>query len=262
MVKENKELVSGAKEVASRIYDDVCHPVLKPIGEILGLFPRTLKVFAGGWDKWLTNREESLVITAKAVEEKLSKIPESKIVSPSSYVAIPAIQQLCYCQNSRELQELYANLLVSSMNVDTRDKVHPAFVDIIKQLSPDEARIINKVMFIKNNILPLMDIKGFRKGEKRDGHQLLVTNFTTFGFDVIEIPDNICDYVDNLLRLNLFETPPTYKLTDLSLYDPLKSSPILDKMITPFKPFYDFDYHYKVLVISNLGLSFKRVCCD
>ena len=262
MEVENKELKKGVAEVAGRVYDDIGHPVLKPIGELLGMFPRTLRVFANGWDKWLTNREESVLITAKAIENKLSNIPEEKICNPEAYVAIPAVQQICYCQNSFELQELYANLLVSSMNKDTKQSVHPAFVDIIKQLTPDEARILNSVGNYKNNFQPLLDVKAFNKGENKGGHQLLITNFTTIGFDVIEVKENICNYIDNLVRLKLFEIPPTYHLTDSSLYDPLINSPVLKRMLAPYRQVFDFDYNHKIIVISNFGLAFKRVCCS
>lgn len=40
---------------------------------------------------------------------------------------------------SEKLREMYANLVAKSMNADFHDKVHPAYVEIIKQLSPAEA---------------------------------------------------------------------------------------------------------------------------
>lgn len=260
-MEKNNAALEGVKEVAGRVYDDIGHPILKPIGEILSLFPRTLKIFTNGWDKWLTNREESLLITAKAIEEKLSNLPSEKICSPEPHIAIPAIQQMCYCQNSRDLQDLYANLLVSSMNTDTRQEVHPAFVDIIKQLTPDEARIINSAPGFKNSFMPLIDVKGVIKGSLKSGHQLLITNFTTVGFDVIQVKDNICNYIDNLVRLNIFEIPPTYHLVDNSLYEPLKHDPVLEKKIAPFKQVFDIDFIDKIFVITNFGLAFKHICC-
>lgn len=256
-----KQMVEQNIGVVAEAYKDLVQPAARPLGEILGLFPRTLRLAFSGWEKWLTNREESLQLTALAIEEKVKRIPEEKVVEPEAYVAIPAIQQLSYCQNSVELRDMYANLLVASMNIDTKWQVHPAFVDIIKQLTPDEARFLNSVKDIKNNFLPLLDVKGISKGQTDGGHQLLITNFTTVGFDVIENKDNICGYVDNLVRLNLFEIPPTYHLTDMSKYDSLKTNLVLERKVFPYRQFYDIDYRYKVLVISNLGLSFKRVCC-
>lgn len=257
-----KSIVEQSDGAITQAYKDVVQPSAKPLGEILALFPRTLRLAFIGWEKWLTNREESLRLTAEAIEEKVKQIPEEKIVEPESYIAIPAIQQISYCQNNADLRNLYANLLVSSMNSDKKWLVHPAFVDIIKQLTPDEARIINCVGSFKNNFLPLIDVKGVLKGNNSKGHQLLVTNFTTLGFDVIENKENICSYVDNLVRLNLFEIPPTYHLTNERLYDSLEQSPILAQLTKPYSASYNLSFSHKILVISNLGLQFKRVCCS
>lgn len=256
------KVIENADGVALQAYKDGLQRSVKPLGDILSLFPRTLRIAFIGWEKWLTNREESLRLTAEAIEEKVKQIPEEKIIEPESYIAIPAIQQLSYCQNNDDLRELYANLLVSSMNIDKKWMVHPAFVDIIKQLTPDEARIINSVGGFKNNFLPLIDVKGVVRGDKGEGHQLLITNFTTVGFDVIENKESICSYVDNLVRLNLFEIPPSYYLVDNKLYDALEQNPILDKLSKPFQSIYDLSYNHKILVISNLGLQFKKVCCQ
>lgn len=261
-MKELKhELVNNVSSLAGNVYNDVVKPVVKPIGEILGFLPRTVRLMLQGWEKWLINGEESLRLTSSAIEKKVKDLPPDKIVEPEPYVAIPAIQQISYCQNNDDLRNLYANLLVSSMNIDTKWAVHPAFVDIIKQLSPDEARIINEVRNVKCGFMPLLDVKGQGKGSVSGGHQLIVTNFTNVGLDKIELKENICNYVDNLVRLNLFEIPPGYALTDKSLYDGLKHNPVLERMLDPYRVIYDIDYNLKAFIISNFGLSFKRVCC-
>lgn len=132
MSDTTKEIIESTKNVSVEVYKDVAQPIVKPIGEILGFLPRSLKVALSGWEKWLINGEESLRLTAKAIKEKARAIPEEKLVEPEPYVAIPAIQQLSYCQNSSDLREMYASLIASSMNADTKWKVHPSFVDIIK----------------------------------------------------------------------------------------------------------------------------------
>lgn len=66
--------------------------------------------------------------TEKLLEQKLKNIDEEKIVSPESYVAVPAIQAISYSMNSDELRNLYANLLAKAMVTPTKDAVHPSFV--------------------------------------------------------------------------------------------------------------------------------------
>ena len=133
MCDTKDKLIEQASGVLEKTYEDVVHPSAKSIGNTLSLVPRTVGVWLGKWEKWVINGEESIKLTASAVQEKASKIPEEKLTEPESYVAIPAIQQLSYCYDSEELREMYANLLVSSMNTDTKYQVHPSFVDIISK---------------------------------------------------------------------------------------------------------------------------------
>lgn len=201
--------------VVKEIYTDVAQPVLKPIGEILSMFPRTLKAFLSGWDKWLINREECLKVAAKTIESKLSTIEESKICDPEPYVAVPAIQQLCICQNSDELREMYANLLATSMNTDEKYKVHPAFIEIIKQLNPDEAKLLRSLR--GSGVFPLIDIR-LQSPLKGGGYNDIRNNITSQGYDVVENKGQIGSYIVNLCRLGLITIEDSHLIND-RLYD-------------------------------------------
>ena len=107
MSEIEKEILEQTKGVAVEVYKDDLSPAVKPIGEILGFLPRTIKLALSRWEKWLINGEESLRLTANAIKEKVRQVPEDKLVEPEPYVAIPAIQQISYCQNSEELRDLY-----------------------------------------------------------------------------------------------------------------------------------------------------------
>lgn len=45
--------------------------------------------------------------------------------------------------DAEELRDMFANLLARSMDTATAGNVHPSFVEVIKQLTPDEARILS-----------------------------------------------------------------------------------------------------------------------
>lgn len=237
--------------------------IIKTTDEVLDLLPQTVNSVFCSLSKWLVNGRESLRLTAEAIKEKVKQIPEDKLVEPEPYVAIPAIQQISYCQNSEELRDLYANLLTASMNADKKWQVHPSFVDIIKQLTPDEAKIIKSIPNFKNNFMPAIDVTLKDKNVSGSGHQIFITNFATVGLNIIENKENICSYIDNLIRLKILEIPPTYHLTNESLYKPLEESPILEKMIPQgYKHIYNIGYNHKIIAITNYGLLFKQICCQ
>jgi hypothetical protein len=80
----------------------------------------------------------------------IDKVRDKRRVEPAPYIAVPAIQALAYSVDSDELRSLFVNLLVKAMLEDERDKVHPAYVEIIKQLSPLDAQNLN-VIYSKDN---------------------------------------------------------------------------------------------------------------
>ena len=59
----SKEVLNQTKGVAVEVYKDALRPTIKPLGEIMGFLPRTLKLWFSGWEKWIINGEESLRLT-------------------------------------------------------------------------------------------------------------------------------------------------------------------------------------------------------
>jgi abortive infection alpha-like protein len=77
----------------------------------------------------------------KEVQERLKDVPPEKIVPPNPRVAVPAVQALVYSMEDESIRDMFANLLAADMNADTKRAAHPAFVEIIKQMSPQDARV-------------------------------------------------------------------------------------------------------------------------
>lgn len=55
---------------------------------------------------------------------------------------LPMMDGLMLNQDSKSMSEMFYNLLKSSMDKETKDFVHPAFPQILKQMSPQEARFL------------------------------------------------------------------------------------------------------------------------
>ncbi len=128
-------------ELVPEAYNDSLKPTVKECGKVLSIIPKTINAALVPLQKWIANREYSLAETEKLLAQKLEHVGEDNIVTPEAYVAVPAIQAISYCLDNDELRNLYANLLAKSMVIDTKDQVHPSFVEIIKQLSPLDAKV-------------------------------------------------------------------------------------------------------------------------
>ena len=254
------EVIDQSSGVLEKVYDDLAHPSAKSVGNTLSLIPRTVGVWLGKWEKWVINGEESIRLTGQAVQEKAAKIPDEKLTEPETYVAIPAVQQLSYCYDSEELREMYANLLVSSMNKDTKANVHPSFVDIIKQLTPDEAKLLRSIKG-EGSYIPLVDLQ-IQMGPNR-GHISILRNFTNRGDGVCENPQNICAYVENLDRLKLVCILEDTHLTDKSLYEPLENAQyLLAHKRIPLTEKQKFSIKQKAFYVTAFGKSFIQTCIE
>lgn len=108
---------------------------LTTIGKAINVALVPLTGLVWGYDKiaaWLKPK----------LANKLESIPEENIITPPIYIAGPTIEAMRFTGDRDELREMYASLLASAMNRETTDTVHPRFVEVIRNMTPDEAQIL------------------------------------------------------------------------------------------------------------------------
>jgi hypothetical protein len=76
------------------------------------------------------------------LNEKLADVSPDDIVEPKPSLAGPVMQGLAFSHDEQALRDMYLNLLASAMNRRAADSTHPAFVEIIKQLTAEEAEAL------------------------------------------------------------------------------------------------------------------------
>lgn len=139
VVKTVAESISGVLEKAP-IYEDAAQPALREIGQGLGgmlkMVVLPFKMMGYQSERWLIDFQNRL-------EKKGETIPSENLQAPDPMLAGPIIQSLGYTLHQEPIREMFTNLLVTGMNSSTANQAHPAFVEIIKQISPDEAKIIS-----------------------------------------------------------------------------------------------------------------------
>jgi len=155
----------------------------------------------------------------EVLPEILSRTPHEQISSPSPRIAVPAIQNACITPE-KEIRELYEELLANSMKESIKDGVHPGFVEIIKQLCPDEAKVLRYMKF--HEIIPTVYLR--YENDKGEGVDY-ISCFSNVGeITNCEYPYSIAEYFDNLCRLGLLNNKGELSsLTNKSLYEGLKT---------------------------------------
>lgn len=248
--------VGDAIKTAPTFYEDALQPTVQETGKILALIPQTIEAALLPLRKWNIEREYKFAETKKLLEHKLENVDPEKIVTPESYVAVPAIQAISYSMDSEELRNLYANLLAKAMNSDTKDLVHPSFVEIIKQMSPTDALIFSKI--ITSTIRPLITIK---ISTPNRGERIFAENCSW----ITDVSLERCrTSIDNLSRLGLIEIPYGESYTTKNNYDYIRSNPLFNHAKTECMNYLldgeSISYDEKYIKINEFSKLFYNVC--
>ena len=253
----------ASKEIAKEMYHDVVQPIVKPVAETVSLLPRAIQAALTPVEQWIEERRYNLAETKKLLQQKLEKIPLEQIVSPEAHIAVPAIQYISYCMDNEELRNMYANLLANSMNSFMKNDIHPAFIEIIKQLCPDEAKIM-KVFYQTSNYIPTISvIKTNSKKEKEN----IIVDFSNLGeIAACDYPFEITKYFNNLIRLGLIERGPYASyMSNTSYYDQLINHPYIQDIKNNTKlgeKFTSIIFNKSFMVLTAFGYSFCSICLD
>jgi abortive infection alpha-like protein len=247
-----------AIETVPKLYDDALQPAMQETGKLLARIPHAINAALSVCDQWILNREYNVDATKKLLAQKLKDVPVEKIISPEPYVAVPALQAISYSMNNEELRNLYANLLSKAMNIDTKESVHPCFVDIIKQMSPLDAKVIQSIM--SREVAPIIHIN--IKVNKSGGNIPLVNNISWMNFAPYKM---ISVSINNLYRLGLIDLPSEISYSTKSNYDCIKNNPQFLSLVETNKLQIDNEKHsieLKEAVINqtDLGILFNQIC--
>lgn len=259
--------IGDTLKTAPTLYEDALQPTTQESGKSLALIPRAINAALVPLRQWIAEREYKLAETEKLLVKKLEHVAEDKIVTPEAYVAVPAIQAISYSMNSEELRNLYANLLAKAMNSDTKDMVHPSFVEIIKQMSPIDALVLKEIAYSK--YLPLVDLSvseydstDFSAIKKMQGaiQSYSYPNVTYISFASYE---SVLVSLDNMLRLKLAEERFSFKDRDIPYKIQQTSSYIkykkeLQSKITGNN--WEYEEYLHSLTLSFLGQNFCDIC--
>lgn len=269
---------AGKGQVLVEAYRDLVRPSAAEVGKTLGgavhtiLRPANLVV-------WTV--DQVFDFAANAVREALERrrVPAQRVVEPPIEVAGPVLNALRLPQQDPSLRGMFVNVLATAMDSESASLAHPAFAQIIQQLTPDEARII--AQFSRRHRHPLISIEA-RLG-LGEGRLEVFTNMTLMPFSgECKYPGSGPAYVDNICRLGLAEIPAIGHLANIEAYDELLAHPSVTEaiayvansdgnrseasLIVPPRVCLQ-QYGYKPIVekkfldVTEFGKQFVRACC-
>ncbi|MGI8465582.1 DUF4393 domain-containing protein [Pectobacterium punjabense] len=257
-VAETINAVTGLTQSVP-VYQDLIQPAAQELGKGLAVIAQSVNAALLPLRLMVWKIEDIEKRFIPKVAEKLKNTKPEDIITPKPNIAVPAIEALRYTADDESLSDLFAGLLASAMDKNKADKAHPSFVEIIKQITADEAEIINRF----NNGIPiaLIDIK--YKKVNQIGEFLIYENISNLESECkINNPSLIGSYINNLCRLGLVEIPSEYYMIHDDLYKRIESSPLVQGMVIQINRMVDVEVviRRKILRVTSFGRLFAKAC--
>jgi len=210
--------------------------------------------------------------------ERRRAIPPPRRMAPDPSLTLQVLKS-CFT-GDQILRTRYLNLLAASMDRATARQVHPGFVTVLRQLTPDETRIFSR--FENDGPYPVLSVQSRPKhGGSRHTE---LRHFSLLGEEAgCEHPGRAPLYLDNLCRLGLTELRPTKLSEDTRMFKPLEEHPEVAGLVArignrppvvegrsqspgqsssqedPPDPMVA-DLQYKYLFVTSFGRQFYEAC--
>lgn len=152
------------------------------------------------------------------IAEKAQAIPPEHVVEPKASIAGPTLQGLAFTHEEPNLKNMYLNLLATSMDGRSASFAHPAFVEIIKQLDSEDARLVRGAL---QSPIAIPIIQIHRKLKDGAGYSVLVPHLLNLTNSATGAPvedPQLPAMIDNWIRLGLVEVAYDKHLTDAAHY--------------------------------------------
>ncbi|MEO4053355.1 DUF4393 domain-containing protein [Solibacillus sp. CAU 1738] len=205
-----------------KFIDKAMSPVAESVGNsIANLWDLTFSNYIKLWkQKQEFKHELNYRDYVEKVNTKIAEIQPDRLAEPSLHIIGPAIEASKYYIDSEELREMFANLIAASMNSDKTDSVHPSYVEIIKQLTSDEAKILR---YSKGRHIPTINVVA----SHGTTHSPIMLNFSDIAFKAeCEYPNKVHAYLENLNRLGLINLNANGSIADDKQYTDIENHPM------------------------------------
>ena len=135
----------------------------------------------------------------KDLEQKIQVIPNENLQEPKLSVVGPALESAKFYMDENEIREMFANLIAASMNKSQADNIHPSFVEMIKMLSPLDAKNLYFLSSLQDETISKIRVE-YENGGYND-----IYNHIYLGNPECQDNQLMEPSIDNLIRLKLID---------------------------------------------------------
>lgn len=238
-----------------RAYDDLLSPAATEVGKALAgavrvaLSPVTFTVWTA---------ERAIEYAQEKVGERFARwrTDPKQVIPPAPEVAGPVILALRFPNQDHGLRECYLNLLARAMDGSSASMVHPAFLDVLRQVAPAEAKLL-VVLRWHDPAIPLLEVREQAEG----GYKTIMKHINALG--------HLCDpqvtvareVIDNFIRLGILRIAEQESVADAQVYENLKVLPAAQEAVRQVSTS-KVGYHHYLAEITDFGRRFLVAATD
>lgn len=178
----------------AELYRDLAQPATREVGEALGSAAKVARFALAPIDYLAAQHQR----WKRYLERLAEKVPEERRIAALPQLAGPVFAGLQYVEEAGINAELFLNLLARAIDRERVSEAHPAFAQLISQISPDEALIL---FHLKRQTFIYRQYAAYRQESNTFGPRTTTQN--EFPVKELVFPGNFGLYMDHLHSLSL-----------------------------------------------------------
>lgn len=214
LIKEIVQVPGVLKEA----YGDLAKPGVeqagKALGTVIGLGNTIL------WPVALANEKAKIALekNLEKYRKRLENIPKEEIAEVAPELGVPIGEKIAYVTNE-ELSDMYVELLAKASIGSSASLAHPSFVNVINNLSPDEAVLLKALRNTQS--LPFIETRLQRNGV--EGWNTLDPIYSPLSkITGLSFPNNVVAYISNFEGLGILQVRTDIYMVGEGIYEPLE----------------------------------------
>ena len=188
-----------AKEIAKQLpvrdaYEDGLAPSIREAGDTLEDLTKTLRLVLAPvqYLAALQDRYKAFL------DRSIRKVPEAQRTAPPPQILGPVLEGIRYEPEDTPIDEMFNELLSRSIDRKRANEAHPSYPLLIRQLSPDEAKILARLLVSRYDYEATKQLD--RTTRTFHDHSIKIDELPRDG---LVFPENVSFYMQHLNQLGL-----------------------------------------------------------
>ncbi len=259
-IENTTEAAKNTSELANNVYSDL-RPIIQPVAKCIGNVLEFASCVTLPLQYWTGMAKANYAKRLEEYTKKIENVSEQDKCEVHPEIGVPIMQALPYTTND-DIAEMFTNLLASASVSSMAGSAHPAFVEYIKRMAPDEAKIVQYLQRI--DVIPYVTYRVNWK-EPKNGFITPVEREIAIEKKVqMVFPQNAKLYISNLISIGILEDAGSVFLIDDKIYDEVIEYKHLKDVVSRYENRDDVNsiqlqkgYYF----VTDIGENFIKACC-